>query len=348
MHSIIVASTRRSAGKTSLIIGLATALGIGIGYAKPFGDRLLYRKKRLWDYDAALVTAVLDIEQDPQEMTIGFDHSKLRFMYDEAATATKLREIADANRGQALTLFEAGSDFAFGTSVHLDPISVARHVGGQLLIVLSGDGGSVVDDALFIRRSIEMSGVPLVGAIVNQVRDVNDFQATYLDEFVKAGMPVLGVVPYAPELTRVSMDYLAEHLFAKVIAGDGGLSNVVENVLVGAMSTNEVLRSPVFSRPRKLVITSGDRSDMILAALETDAAGVVLSNNILPPPNIMSKANDLGIPLLQVPEDTFRVAKKIDDMEPLLTKNNTDKIALLTRFALEHVDLDALTSRIGL
>ena len=55
MKSLIIASTREGAGKTSLMIGLTRAIEKRFGYVKPLGDRPLYRKKRLWDYDAALL-----------------------------------------------------------------------------------------------------------------------------------------------------------------------------------------------------------------------------------------------------------------------------------------------------
>ncbi len=83
MRRLVIASTRENAGKTSLIVGLGRASGKPFGYLKPFGDRLLYRKKRLWDYDSALVGQIFELAMDPREMSIGFDHSKLRFMYDE-------------------------------------------------------------------------------------------------------------------------------------------------------------------------------------------------------------------------------------------------------------------------
>ena len=62
MKRIVVASCHEESGKTSIIIGLAKALeekNISCGYMKPFGDRLLFRKKRLCDYDAALVVNTL-------------------------------------------------------------------------------------------------------------------------------------------------------------------------------------------------------------------------------------------------------------------------------------------------
>ena len=84
MKPVVVGSLTRSAGKTSVIIGLARAGGQPFAYLKPFGDRLLYRKKRQWDYDAALLANLFRLEEIPELITLGFDHSKLRFMFFNA------------------------------------------------------------------------------------------------------------------------------------------------------------------------------------------------------------------------------------------------------------------------
>ena len=154
---------------------------------------------------------------------------------------------------------------------------------------------------------------------------------------------VLGVVPHRDELSTFSMGYLSDCLFAKVIAGESRLDNIVKKVYVGAMSAAAVLATTLFKEPNKLVITAGDRSDMILAALETHSSGIVLTNNILPPSNIVSKASDMGVPVLLVSTDTYQVAKQIDELEPLLTKGATDKIDLLTRIISESVDLSKIS-----
>lgn len=74
MNKLIIASLRNSTGKTNFIVGLAEALQKKTGYMKPFGDRLLYSKKRLWDYDAALMTNLYAMKESPDDMSIGFDH----------------------------------------------------------------------------------------------------------------------------------------------------------------------------------------------------------------------------------------------------------------------------------
>ncbi len=343
MRRLIIGSMRRGAGKTSVIVGLGQALGKKFGYLKPFGDRLLYRKKRLWDYDAALMTNIFHLEDNPEEMSIGFDHSKLRFMYDEDGTRQKLLEVvAHVERGRELVILEGGKDISYGVSVHLDSLSLAQHTGGALILVVSGDEGTILDDACFFKHRLSLAGIHFAGIIVNKVHDVEEFKTIHQGTLIDKGIPVLGTIPYAGELTHLSVAFLAECLFAKVIAGEGGLGREVRDIFVGAMSTDAAMRNPLFTKSGKLVITSGDRSDMILSALDGDTAGVVLTNNILPPANIISRATERNMPLLLVAADTYEVAKQTDDAERLLTKDDQGKIELLARLVRERVDLNSV------
>jgi len=117
---------------------------------------------------------------------------------------------------------------------------------------------------------------------------------------------------------------------------------VARNIFVGAMSADEARRHPSFGKAKKLVITSGDRSDMILASIEGDTAGMVLTNNISPPSAIIAKATQMGVPLLLVPDDTYQVAKQIDGAQYLLKRDETDKIELLEKLVRENVNLSAV------
>lgn len=100
------------------------------------------------------------------------------------------------------------------------------------------------------------------------------------------------------------------------------------------------MHSPLFSREKKLIITSGDREDMILAALETDSAGVIITHNIVPNSHIIARAAKEGIPLLLVPYDTIQASRELDRIEPLLTKDDERKKTLLVDLVKRYVDLD--------
>ena len=346
MKKLIVASMRKSAGKTSVIVGIAKALNGKIGYMKPFGDRLFYRKKRLWDYDAALITKIFGLEEKPEEMSIGFDSSKLRYMYDEEGTREKLFELLSyAGKGKVLVFVEGGKDIGYGLSVHLDAVTVADCIDGKLLMVISGDDDTILDDVALLKKYLDVTKINLGGVILNQVRDEEDFKDVHLPKITEKGIKVFGVIPYHEELTHFSVDYLAERLFAKVITGEGGLKNRVKDIFIGAMSASSVFSYPPFREKNKVVITGGDRSDMILAALETKAAGIVLTGNILPPQNIISKASEQNVPLLLVTTDTYQTTRQIDMLEPLLMSDDAEKIALCTRLVQEHVSVDEVVER---
>jgi hypothetical protein len=335
-----MASMRRSAGKTSVIVGIAAALNRKMAYIKPFGERMLYRKKRLWDYDSALITNLFGLKEDPVDMSIGFDHSKLRYMYDQEGTQKKLLEtVANIGKDKEILFIEGGRDLSYGMSVYLDTLSLAKYLGCRLVLVVSGEEDTILDDILFLKKHVDLAGVNLGGVIVNKVQNLEDFQNTHLPVIQKLGVRVLGVIPYQSDLTFFSVYYLADRLFAKVITGEGGLKKVIKNIVIGAWSANIFLQNPLFKKENKLVITGGDRTDMILAALEGDTSGIILTNNILPPSNIISKASEKNIPLLMVFSDTYQTAKQIESLEPLLTREDTEKVDLLKQLVEKHVHL---------
>ncbi|MCU0847819.1 MAG: AAA family ATPase [Spirochaetes bacterium] len=341
MKRIVFASIREGAGKTSLMVGLMSRTGKKFGYIKPFGDRLIYKRKKNWDYDSNLIIDIFGLNEEPENISLGFDHSKLRYVYDEKNIQGTLREMAEnASAGKDILFIEGGRDLSYGASLNLDSLSVAGYIDAELVVVVSGGSDTVVDDLMFINRYVNTGNVKFSGVIINKVRDVDEFDDVYARQIREIGVRILGVVPFKEQLTHFTISYLADKLYAKVIAGDKGMTNIVKNIFVGAMSTDESLRNPLFNKENKFLITSGDRNDMILAALESDTAGVLLTNNILPPSNIIAKAAEKNIPLILVTMDTYQVTKQIDRMESLLTKENEDRIKLLSQMTEKYVTIE--------
>jgi uncharacterized protein len=311
-----------------------------IGYMKPFGERLLYRKKRLWDYDAALVAGVFKLEENIEDMSIGFHHSKLLYMLDEEMTKQKLLELlATVGNKKDLVFIEAGKDITYGGSVYLDALSLCKYLDAGLLVVASGEEDTILDDLTFLKKRVQMEKVKLRGVIINKVANLTEFTDIHLNKIKQMGLPILGVIPYHKELPFFSVSYLADRLFAKVIAGENSLQRTVKNIFIGSASASAALKNPFFQAEDKVVITSGDRGDMVVAALGSKSAAVVLTNNILPPPILISKAEKMNIPLLLVSLDSYQVAKQIDALESLPTKDDTEKIALIEQMIGSHVNL---------
>jgi BioD-like phosphotransacetylase family protein len=299
---------------------------------------LIYQRKKNWDYDASLIIKLWGLDCDPDSVTLGFNHAKLRYVHDEESVRRVVGGMVEkASAGMDGLFIEGGKDICYGASVFLDSLTLACSVGAEVIVVASGEPDTVMDDIHFIHKYFNMSSCRLKGVIINKVRDPEDFKQTHLKNITGLGIPVLGVIPYEERLSYYSMRYLADALFAKVLGGESGLDNVVKHIFVGAISTEAGMRNPVFNQENKLIITSGDRDDMIIAALASNSAGVILTNNIIPPSNIIAMAAEQNIPLLLVAHDTFQVAKQIDRLEALITPADAEKVAILADLVGKNV-----------
>ncbi|RLE32741.1 hypothetical protein DRJ24_06155 [Candidatus Acetothermia bacterium] len=78
--------------------------------------------------------------------------------------------------------------------------------------------------------------------------------------------------------------------------------------------------------------------------LEYSQTDCLLTNNIVPPANVLTHAGEQGVPILLVPHDTYTTAMQVERIEPLLTADDEEKVALITRLVKENVDLAALGS----
>ncbi len=344
MEKYVIASVGKNAGKTSLIVGMARSLKKPFGYLKPFGDRLVYREKKLWDYDVDLVTGIFGMRKDPEDLTIGFEHAKLRYMYDGEGRKKRLQEMVSQTQGEILFV-EGGEGLRYGVSLGLDPASVAKDIGARLVLLISGNEDVLMDEAIFAKDYLGSRGVAIKGVILNKVQNPEEFKGYHIKRIEEQGFPVLGIIPFEKDLTFLTVNYLAKRLLAKVITGENAMNRVVKNILVGAMTLNALFQTSLFQKEEKLVITSGDREDMILAAIESNTAAVVLTNNIIPSSNIISKAYERSTPLLLVPQDTYHTITQIEAIEPLLTRDDHHKIELIDRMVEKHVNLGFFIGR---
>ncbi len=338
MKKLVIASAMPKAGKTTVALGIAKKMGGKIGYMKPLGDNQIYKKKRLVDYDAALFRDVFAIEEPIDDFTLGFYHSKVLHAFPDVKKELEER-YNRLSSGKDFLIIEGSEDFVRGNSLGLDSISVASQLNADILLVLSGDVYDMMDSLSFADWATRNKGVKIAGAVIDKIReDTHKIEK----EIEERGIPLLGSIPYIDELDIMKAGYVADKLFARVVAGEGGLGNRVRNILIAALSVPEILRHPDFKKEHKLIITGGDRSDVITAALnDTGTSCVVLTNNIVPPSNILARADRKNIPLLSIRSNTYTSAKKVENIESIILPDEKEKIEKI-REATEQLDIKPL------
>ncbi len=160
-------------------------------------------------------------------------------------------------------------------------------------------------------------------------------------------MPVLGIVPNDPLLNAIKVSELAHRLGGRMVSGTARASRIVDGFLIGTMQVENFMAH--FRRHANCAtIVGGDRTDLQLVALEGQCPCLVLTGNIPPDEIIRARSEALGVPVVVVREDTYTVARK---MEEILNSQKLRELVKIRRGAdlVAHaLDLARLTAQLGI
>ena len=345
MKKLIITSTRTHAGKTTIGAGIALNADMKCGYFKPLGDKPVYTKKTLLDRDTEVFNEWLGLDIDPNDCCIGFEHEKIRSSCQlEGASQTLIDKFEKVSAGKELMIIESGRNFTFGSSLCMDADSLGNTLGGDIILVTEGDARLIIDKVIAAAKVFRSTDSKLAGVIVNKVSEEDEYM---LDEDIipaldEENVNYLGHVPLHPELEKARTALVVEKLHAKLVAGANGLDKRIQKVMVGALSADAALRMPAFQNEGKMLITGGDRVDLILVSLSEDTAGIILTNNVLPHPRILSKADQLNVPIMSVPMDTYTTAKMVEHIVAELMPDDIEKKELIKNLVKDGVILDKI------
>jgi len=344
MKSLTITSSRTAAGKTTVGLGIALNANVKCGYYKPYGDHLVYSKKNLNDLDAMVYHNWLGMDDIVLESTLGFDADKIISHWNQQELDSVLkRNYNNVAKGNDMIIVETARNYSFGGHMDMDSISLAQKFDSELILVAEGDVPLILDKVLAISKCAE-NIAKLKGIVINKVseEDREKIEIEVPPILEKKGIKLLGIMPKHPELEWGHMRLVLEKLNAKLIAGGDGVGNIVKTVQVGALSAEQAMKMPDFFRENKVLITGGDRVDLIFACLSMETAGIVLTNNILPHPKVIAKADDLNIPIISVHMDTYSTAKAVEKIIAEISPDEIDKKKLIKDMAKKELDMDAI------
>lgn len=311
MKSVVISGLGRC-GKSFISTGLALNLK-NCGYFKPIGERRLVGGKMI-DEDLSLMKRICGISQDDEEICPGL-------LFPEKDIDIEMVKASYNKLSQDKDYIVIESDLIRGERKHLGAFHIAKTLDTKLVLVVK-EKNSWMDELSFLK---EVGGVS--GVIFNKVKNIPEIKK---DEF-------LGIIPYKEEFSAISNYEIKESLGATCLAGEDGLSKMIEHVLVGAMTPQYALG--YFERTQnKAIITGGDRTDLILSALTEDTSCVIITGDIIPSPEVIRKAEIRKIPLLSVALDTLTTANKIEDIIPRITFDNKAKLSLIKELTKPLVD----------
>lgn len=354
MVRVLVCSSNAFAGKSLVCIALGLKLqeeGRNVGYFKPLGGLPTRIEGHIVDEDAAFIREVLQLQDSLPSVSplVAADLYRRAMREDVYAEVTARISEAFARvsaRREVMLVGGHGSVPVTGKAFALDARRIADLLDCQALLVGKYEAESSLD-GVFASRDVlgeRLRGVLLNDVPADQLPFVREEVMPFLE---KAGIPIFGAFPHDPVLKSVSVGELAEHLRAEVLCCPEKREQLVEHFVVGAMNVESALR--YFRRmPNKAVITGGDRSDIQLAALETSSRCVVLTGGLRPSSPVITRSQDLRIPLLLSRDDTLTVVDKIEWLLGRVRIRERAKIARAVELAKEHLDFAALWAALGL
>jgi BioD-like phosphotransacetylase family protein len=107
-------------------------------------------------------------------------------------------------------------------------------------------------------------------------------------------------------------------------------------------------------RDRTLLITPGDREDLLLAAVAANRAasgvpkvtGVILTGGFRPASAVLDELRAADMFTYLVATDTYRTARAVDDILVKTHPSDTEKIATIIDLVARAIDVDALLARL--
>ena len=232
---------------------------------------------------------------------------------------------------------------------------VARNLSAPVLLAGSAHERSCREAVDAIRISVDAhkeKNCPVIGVLLNKADplQVEEIKQQLTQEFGASGM-LVGVLPYERLLEAPSVREVSEQLGAKMLFGRERMDGLVGGYLVGAMHLQNLLS---WLEPDQLVLTPGDRADVLLGVIEADRsanyprlAGLVLTSGIQPDPELFQLIEGLreSLPILSVTEDTYTATSRLEHIRADIKAEDQDKIQRALDLFERYVDQDEIVRR---
>jgi phosphate acetyltransferase len=360
-NKLYVAGTEPRTGKSAIILGLM---------------ELLSRNVKKVAFFRPLVDA--DHRRGERDNTINLvkHHYHLCYAYEEmyAYTTTEASQLiamgknAEMHEGilNRFNSLAAKADFVLCEGIELEGVAasfdfdinveISNNLGCPVLLVAGARMKSQEEMVRSIRvysDSFAERKTELVAIVVNRVdpESLESLTARLAREKIGERQLVY-LIPNDENLGNPSVGEVARLLNAEILYGEESLTRHVRSFTIAAMQLRNLLARIEYGT---LVITPGDRSDVILACLAAvesstmpNISGILLTGGLVPeePVQRVIEGFKNTVPILSVGENTYQAAIRVDKIHAAITPDNTRKITQALAVFERHVNMEELSERI--
>jgi len=357
--AIYITTIEPNSGKSIVSLGLMQLLlgkAAKVGYFRPIIDDL---QKGEIDNHINTMTSYFNLDLKFEE-AYAFSRSEVLRMKNENKDDEIISKIIEKYKALEerfdFVLIEGTSFVGEGAIIEFDiNILIAKNLGVPAIILASGVGKTLEELVASLQiayDSFQDKGVEVLSIIANKVEPKNqDLVVVELEKHLPSEV-IVNAIPMNHILANASIKEIVEELGAKVLFGESYINNQAGYFSVGAMQLRNYL---THLKENALVITPGDRADIILGALQANISvnypsisGIVLTGGLIPEDAIIKLIEGLSevVPIISVKGGTFSVANSIGAIKSQIYAQNTQKILTSIKDFEKHVQVEALVERL--
>ncbi|MFH0781351.1 MAG: phosphate acetyltransferase [Pseudomonadota bacterium] len=359
--NLYVAGTEPRSGKSAIILGLMELLTRNVKKV------LFFRPLVDADHRAGVRDNTISLIKSQFHLCTSYEEM-YAFTVAEASQLIAMGKTAELHEG-ILNKYNAlveKADFVLcegivrgGAAASFDfdlNVEISNNLGCPLLLV-AGAKMKPVDELIgsikVYHESLEERGCDLIATVVNRLDpDSVEIVKERLQSEQISTRRLVYVIPNNENLGSPSVGEVARLLNAEILYGEKNLTRHVRSFTIAAMQLRNLLARIEYGA---LVITPGDRSDVILACLAAvqsktmqKISGIMLTGGLVPEAPIQKVIEGFPdtVPIIAVHENTFQAAIRVDNMHAFITPDNTKKINHALAVFEKYINMDELSDKI--
>lgn len=363
MHNALyITATNQRTGKSAIALGVMQMLSRNTRKVAIFRPIINEPQLDDRDPDIHLMLEHFKINMDYTD-TFAYTQSEARELISQGSRNILIENIIQKFKN-ILQTFDfvlcIGTDFlgkdpVFEFELNLE---IASNLGCPVMLVISGENKSAIEvrDSLQpIMDELNRASLDVLATIINRA----DLSQTELDE-LRANfpredglLPLIYTVPDDPTIGKATMLDVKKGLQAEVIYGANRLDNLVGDYLVAAMHVDHFLQ---YVAKDQLVISPGDRTDILLAAIATrlstakpDIAGVLLTGGLRPNEEVSTLIDGwtgAPLPILLTEQHTYKTIVALQEIYGLIEPGDVRKINTVLGLYERHINGKEISSRL--
>ncbi|MFG1497271.1 phosphate acetyltransferase [Saccharospirillum sp. HFRX-1] len=373
-HSFFVTATGTGTGLTSVCLGLVRALeqrGVKVAFCKPIAQTL--GRDAGPERSTHLVKATLGLEP-AQPLTLAYAQQEL----SENRTDSLMEEVIHVYQQSAgdadVVIVEGLVPVADESYIGKLNVNLARALDADVILVgaRNDDDWSTLAERIRMTASLfgGTSNDRVLGCILNKVGAPSEESQQVLageDPPEPASVPdvrvtarslnvfndhfrCLGTIAWDPLLVAPRALDVQRHLQATLLYEGQLAERRVQTITVCARTMRNMLHT---LRAGTLVVTPGDREDILLASCMAalngvPLAGLVFTGGIQPDAAVLDlcqAAFKTGLPVMQVPTNTFTTAQQLNALNTEVPTDDIERMEAVMNAVAGDLESDWLLER---